>query len=149
MKRAIVCAALSVFLGSIALAQKAQPWKQEPDSFRDVPFGSTEAETNQKLADELSCFDVGPYGRTCSGGFSIGDVGIKNSFWFDGDHLAHVSIQFDSHNYDYLKDVFIQKYGPPRNRKSERLQNRMGVKGFWERHANKRDDRKKKAADDF
>jgi hypothetical protein len=56
---------------------------------------------------------------------SIGDIAVTNIFWFEDGKLAHVSLTFDSEDYDYLCGVFIEKYGPPRNRAVKQLQNRM------------------------
>ena len=61
-------------------------------------------------------------------GFKIGDVPfVKNTFVFYDDKLVSVNVNFKSKDYDFIKDVFIEKYGEPKEIEREKVKTEGGI----------------------
>jgi len=106
-----------------------KPWSKEPKYFRGVPFGASEAEALNKIPSMGNCRNNETLGRMClDSGFKIGDVPfVKNTFVFYDDKLVSVNVNFKSKDYDYIKDVFIKKYGKPQKIESEKVKTEEGI----------------------
>ena len=106
-----------------------KPWPKEPKSFRGVPFGASEAEALYKIPSMGNCRNNETLGRMClDSGFKIGDVPfVKNTFVFYDDKLVSVNVNFKSKDYDFIKDVFIEKYGEPKEIEREKVKTEAGI----------------------
>jgi len=91
-------------------------WANEPSTFRDVPFGATEAEAKAKIPF-IGCKNMDSSSgsdRMCTGYFSIGGAtAMTNSFGFRDDKVNVVYLSFKSKDYDTVRAVLIEKYGAP------------------------------------
>jgi len=106
-----------------------KPWSKEPKYFRGVPFGASEAEALNKIPSMGNCRNNETLGRMClDSGFKIGDVPfVKNTFVFYDDKLVSVNVNFKSKDYDFIKDVFIEKYGEPKEIEREKVKTEGGI----------------------
>jgi hypothetical protein len=106
-----------------------KPWSKEPKYFRGVPFGASEAEALNKIPSMGNCRNNETLGRMClDSGFKIGDVPfVKNTFVFYDDKLVSVNVNFKSKDYDFIKDVFIEKYGEPIEIEREKVKTEAGI----------------------
>jgi len=106
-----------------------KPWSKEPKYFRGVPFGASEAEALNKIPSMGNCRNNETLGRMClDSGFKIGDVPfVKNTFVFYDDKLVSVNVNFKSKDYDFIKDVFIKKYGEPIEIEREKVKTEAGI----------------------
>lgn len=101
-------AALIVFICVAALAQTE--WPQEPSNFRGVPFGATQRDARRAL--HLSVLDCS--GVRCSDvRFMLGHVVLRNDLFFHDGKFVQAVLNFASSDFDYLREVFIQRYGDP------------------------------------
>ena len=126
----------SLFLSVVILAAATnfalgenKPWSKEPKYFRGVPFGASEAEALNKIPSMGNCRNNETLGRMClDSGFKIGDVPfVKNTFVFYDDKLVSVNVNFKSKDYDFIKDVFIEKYGEPKEIEREKVKTEAGI----------------------
>ena len=126
----------SLFLSVVILAAATnfalgenKPWPKEPKKFRGVPFGASEAEALNKIPSMGNCRNNETLGRMClDSGFKVGVVPfVKNTFVFYDDKLVSVNVNFKSKDYDYIKDVFIKKYGKPKKIESEKVKTEEGI----------------------
>ena len=99
------------------------------DSFRGVPFGASEAEAREKIPG-LKCFDdsLNKVRQCWEMFFRIGEMTIgKPIMIFRNDKLVSANMEFTPATYQYLKDVFIKKYGNPSNIIEEMVKTKMGA----------------------
>ena len=106
-----------------------KPWSKEPKYFRGVPFGASEAEALNKIPSMGNCRNNETLGRMClDSGFKVGVVPfVKNTFVFYDDKLVSVNVNFKSKDYDFIKDVFIEKYGEPKEIEREKVKTEAGI----------------------
>jgi hypothetical protein len=103
-------------------------WTKEPEGFQKLKFGDTEADV---LAKEPSFTCMGKPGtvyRNCFGSTKVGDVLIHQLLIFDEKHLALISATFNSRQFDYMRPLFIERYGEPTGASKKIIQNAMGAK---------------------
>jgi hypothetical protein len=133
MRVQLICLVFLVTNVSLANGQVQVPpesgalsvWEKEPADFRGVPFGSSEAEMNKKLGN-LICADI-KGNRWCWGNYAIGDTMGSNKFRFHDDKLVEVSYDFEPKDFEFVKGVFVEKYGPPTTASTAVVENRMGA----------------------
>jgi len=127
----------SLFLSVVILTAAAnfalgenKPWPKEPNIFRGVPFGASEAEALNKIPSMGNCRNNETLGRMClDSGFKVGDVTfVKNTFVFYNDKLVSVYFNFKSKDYDFIKDTFIKRYGEPKNTVNDKIKTEGGMK---------------------
>lgn len=104
----------------------------EPDSFRNIPWGSppsvvAEQLKGKDLYEKVSCYGSGG-SSSCMGHVRIGDVRTFVYITFETGGMDHVGLTFPSDAYPRMKIIFVDRYGPPTSSRSETLQNRMGAK---------------------
>lgn len=117
-----------------------KPWVQEPTSYRGVSWG-TPLEAAKTAADIHSCHcedeawnrtdctaEVIPPVRGCLGGLLIGNMALEETWLFAADRFSGVDLRFDASSYDQLRDIFIERYGPPTTTRDDTFENRMGAK---------------------
>jgi len=121
--------AVALILLSLAPYLYAQEWSQEPAAFRKVPFGANEAAVRMQLSTS-ECFPGNEAGeRFCNGDGSqaIGDVATSETYLLKRDAFTAVHIKFDSDDYEYLRDVFIQRYGDPHDKVTATAKTLAGI----------------------
>lgn len=130
----------------LAIPCAAQQWDREPDSYRGVKWGTALADVPDELLGRTECLCISgpehhlckprpekdpkktPASRTCFDDFEVGQTHVHSGLMFVAERLAGATMAFDSTGYEALRDVFVEKYGPPKTTKHEELQNRMGAR---------------------
>lgn len=127
-------------------AGAAVTWDKEPDGYRGLTWGTTVAAAAEVLdsAERCLCMWGGddnslckakpekdpkkvPPSRVCFTTFEVGPVQVEDQITFLNDSLAAASMSFDTDHYEKMREIFIDKYGPPTSRESKEVQNRMGA----------------------
>ena len=130
----------------IILIAAGNVWGIEPKDFRGVPFDASLAQAREKLP-YLRCPSMQDYKGIwfdnetvirraeqlevviCNEDDSyIGPVNINIMYTFRHNKMVTVYISFKSSDYNYLKDVYIKKYGKPLSTKTNIIQTEMSVK---------------------
>ena len=127
-----------------AQAPKAR-WAKEPDSYRGVRWDAlvSEPEAHERLR-EMYCLcdlpgkargpcmdyqgDPTPATRTCAGKLTVGSIELDETWFFTLDRFAGAYLTFDSDDYDKLRAIFVERYGPPTQSADTPVQTRMGAK---------------------
>ena len=124
MKKFVVISVLILILASNFVFGEDKPWEKD---FRGVPFGASEKEARQKIPN-LDCSNSEKLGRVCHDmNFYIGNVKTFNAMSFKNDKMVTVFLSFKSENYDFIKGVFIKKYGLPTDTKNMTVKTMAGV----------------------
>ena len=101
----------------------------EPDSFRGIPFGASEATARASI--RMFCNDTTPphrvADRICGDEATIGDVSVKGYFFFTEDRFLSGALNFPSKSFASIEASFIERHGPPTTTTEETVQNRMGA----------------------
>ncbi len=63
----------------------------------------------------------------CRYPFKLGDIEIGAQYNFTDGNFVRVSGGFSSASYEFVRDVFILKYGPPHRADKQTVQNKMGA----------------------
>lgn len=140
MKSLIIC----LLTCSVLLAEAT--WKKEPQSFKGVPFNSSEAATKQILADtrpklefncsghaDRSCVVSIPELKTADGvvvkpGAEYEFEGKLNFvFKYHKDKFVEAIGTFGNPNYEQVKAVFIERYGTPTRAQVQTVQSAAGA----------------------
>lgn len=147
MRREIVAGTLLVGLAHWSGAQTKAPavWEQEPTAYRGIPWGAeprAAADSIEKGKSPISgkCFcavghecpptkaiDPPPAQRHCFSEISVAGVTLNETWTFTVDHFAGVSMRFDSDNYDRMRAMFVQRYGPPTTTEHTPFKTRGGL----------------------
>ena len=116
-------AAIAVALAFITMeARASDKWPQEPNGFKGVAFGASAADLQKVIharctgtKEIRSCFtrEIQPFNWV--------------DLVFRGDHLARVVAEIPSADFDSIRSLFIEKYGPPHTETHEPVQNLMGA----------------------
>jgi hypothetical protein len=116
---------IALFALAAVLAQAPPPataptvppilWPKEPTAYRGIAFASGTVEAAKKTIPGLDCSKL-RRGLTCTSSFQVGGVSVQDRWRFLGDGLVEVWWKFDSNDYEQLRAVFIDKYGPPTRR---------------------------------
>ena len=126
MRRWLLAAALLCWPLSI-LAE----WKNEPTSYRSVPFGSTQADAMAALDNLNVCTkETGGGMLACTdarSSFMLGTVAINERLFFPDGTFVQVVIEFSSNSHDFVRSVFVEKFGEPHRLASERFKTRGGA----------------------
>lgn len=131
-------------------------WPLEPKDFRGVPFGATQAAAraiiepkppadavthihcvNEMLSDPRFAKLLSPVMRAeleksskehdlCSQSFKIGAITTEQAFLFVKDKFVQVNLSFDSDVFTALRDIFVERYGPPTESRTEPVQTKSG-----------------------
>jgi hypothetical protein len=112
-------AAVLLLCFSAAAAESTLPkWEKEPTTYRGVTFGASFETVQKTLKDAgqpVALFPkAGEKYPVLSSALKFDDVILINYFYFDADgKLTHVGMTFNPKDYDFVKSVFIEKYGEP------------------------------------
>jgi hypothetical protein len=105
----------------------ARAW-DEPDGFRNIPWGSPPSVVAEQLKG-VDCYDKTSRGSpSCSTYVTIGDVRTFVYITFETGGMDRVGLTFPSDAFPRMKIIFVDRYGPPTSSRSETVQNRMGAK---------------------
>lgn len=124
MKAAVIVFTLLLpLLSSPQQTQTQQVWDKEPNSFRDVPFGAAK-QTAKETIKNMRCVV-----NECDSVFILAEGVRAETHWtFQEDKLEQVLMTFPSEHYNFIKEVFVKKYGPPSTVKTQEIQNQYGAK---------------------
>lgn len=125
---------------TLVLLLAGMAWEKEPDGYRGLAWGAQVTEA-PFLAEITGCWcepggmcqptvrpgGTAPESRTCFSSVQVGPVPIKDTLLFHGDALEAAVWSFDSRIYEPLRDIYLEKYGPPTTRETKAVQNRMGA----------------------
>jgi hypothetical protein len=130
---------LAALLVSSAGSAQAPPkkWAQEPTAYRGVPFGAPMVEAREKLRfgakqckpayGQLSKLIPGTTSCYLHGSLEVGRVRVSETLTFAHDRLAGVAMHFEANDFDSMKAVFLEKYGPPTSETKTPVSNKMGA----------------------
>ena len=101
-------------------------WSLEPKDFRGVPFpGASKNEVMTKLGLERrwclgkdSCLDPN---------FMLADYLMPTSYQFANDRLVQIFMLFPAAFFDGVKEIFIERYGPPTKVEKHAVRTKGGV----------------------
>ena len=107
-------------------------WDREPRTFRNVPWGASEAEATARMAtSEWKCGEVNKPSllvqRACAGHFDVGLANVLTVFGFYDGKFVVATLTFESSNWTEVRDAFLEKFGPPSERSIDQLKTRMNV----------------------
>jgi len=104
----------------LLLAAPAIAWN-EPETFRGVPWGASEATVRSQIPSAACTATKGAlFGeRICSSSFTVGDVPTKGLLWFRSGGFVGVTFSFDPKRFVTIEAAFKERYGPPTNTKTE------------------------------
>lgn len=138
---AAVLVVLSV--GALAAAQSKPPEprgtaeptsdqpQRDPGGFRGVAWGSTQAEAVEKLQlREGSCRPTTLKGNDevrCGEDFNLADVEVTAQYVFEAGRFVSTQLSYYPSQVDFIRDVFIKRYGPATKTTTDARQNRAGA----------------------
>lgn len=120
--------ALWLLMGSTVFADQwptaPSQWEKEPSDFRGVKFGASMADAKEILkGSELICLK-----DSCRSILRLGDkVNVTTYLRFDADRFLWVGWSFSSNDWEFVRDVLIERYGIPLERTQEPVKTRAGV----------------------
>jgi hypothetical protein len=94
----------------------------EPDGFRGVKWGATVDEAKATILG-LGCGT-----RTCFGELDMAGQSVTAMLDFRDGGFYSVYLRFGSSRFEALKPLFVERYGAPTHRRSERVQANIGGK---------------------
>lgn len=126
---------LSALIAYSSMAEEPQTqsqptWAQEPTGYRDIKWGASKKELKHIIGwtiGGINCFDGHKGVKYCKSFYSIGTVKVENTFMLRDDKLTGVLLTYSPDDFDFLKQVFVEKYGAPHKTESSAVQNRMGA----------------------
>jgi len=99
-------------------------WNQEPDGFKGLSFYSSEENAGARIG---SCTKIDSDITACDITDSdIGSVGTHAVFAFQNDRFVSADGNFDSSNFEILRDIFIKRYGRPHEDQMQTVRNNAG-----------------------
>lgn len=111
-------------------------WALEPDQFRGiawgdfkgVPAGNLIAALRAKFGPVDRCFPMAEKGRSsCSAPLQVGKVNVKVVLGFGPLGFEAAILSFPAADYEFMRDVMLEKYGQPTSTDRKVLTNRMGA----------------------
>jgi len=142
---ALVVAAIAAPV--VAQGQPTKPWPKEPDSYRGMRWEAPLAEIAKTVGTTCVCDYPGrvpneacflgdaeshagkvPTTRTCISDFEVGSIQMKEVWHFVDDLLGGVSLSFEPDDYERLRAIFVERYGPPTQTSRQPFQTRGGAR---------------------
>jgi hypothetical protein len=108
-------------------AANDQEVTKEPLSFRGLLWRTPLDEAMKRESLFGKCGTVQQFTACDDYGFAIGDVPVHNRFFFTHDGFAGAVMRFDSKGYEFVRDVFVKKYGTPTSISHETVKNLTGA----------------------
>ncbi|HEX3067554.1 MAG TPA: hypothetical protein VHX14_03190, partial [Thermoanaerobaculia bacterium] len=89
-------------------------WAKEPTAFQRVPFGSS-LQAADAMFKFIKCYPQDKDDTECSGDvIPIGQINTVPEFTFNSrNQFVAVRLTQYTNEFDYLKDVFVERYGKP------------------------------------
>ncbi len=126
MKIAFMVSILLLLGGTISSHADTEKWKNEPGTFRGVPFGATEADV-LKIIPGMNCNDT-KSGRSCyDTNHTIGKIKTGCLLTFNKGKFSGVYIVFHSDDYNNVKSELIETYGEPMKSVDYDIKTRAGI----------------------
>ena len=103
----------------------------EPSGFRGVSWGSTVAEADAVIHfGEHTCNEMSTREPEiwCGEDFAMGEVTATAQYQFAKGRLVGVMLSYDPSEFEYVRSVFIQKYGKPTAQEVVPMRTGMGVR---------------------
>jgi hypothetical protein len=122
-KKILRLAAGAIFvIGAVAFSAHAF---NEPDGFRGVPWGASEA-TMRAARQVTECEDLSSElrrmgHRGCAENFDLGRIPVRANYFFRADRFVRVVLKFPPNHFDRVAAIFIERYGPPTTREQDKL----------------------------
>jgi hypothetical protein len=95
----------------------------EPDGFRGVPWGATEAQVRKAIhvsaCDDIAASERWMGNRYCFAELSIGDVSVEATYTFRGNKFVRVGLHFAPRTFDRMLSIFRERYGEPTRTKRD------------------------------
>lgn len=125
-------ALLLLVLPLISLSPASALAWNEPEGFRDIPWGTPWTVVVEKLYDpqgwmhRFSC-DTQNH-RSCSGQLTIGSARASAMIHFGTGEIGmdEIYLTFPADDFALMKAAFVEKYGDPTSRETPIVQNRNG-----------------------
>jgi hypothetical protein len=115
MQRLAVVCLMSLLAVSIWAEDSAS---KAPTGFRDVPFGAEISAARSKL-EFIGCETPNSEISMCHvEDFNLGDVSVVNQLIFKNNRFVAGTISFKPTDYEYVKSVFVEKYGTPSSKRA-------------------------------
>lgn len=135
-----------VIVATIAAGPSAE-WAAEPSDYRGVSWGTMLGDARQRIpiascrcvyrpdySDVRECKvtpvepSQAPLLRMCRSSLTIARLPVNDLLLFERDAFAGASMEFSSEDFEALRDVFVEKYGPPTAATEKEISTRMGAK---------------------
>jgi hypothetical protein len=124
MKRTIAFALVLI----AAAAMASEKWPLEPNDFRGLQFpGALKADVAKKLSPSRGTCQPKPSACLDQWGFSLGGVTLTTLYQFKDDKLVLVYLSFPAESFDKIKEIFVERYGPPTATEKKPVRTKMGV----------------------
>ncbi len=118
--------AAAIITAILALVGTVSAWN-EPDSFREVPWGASVKEAQAILGASATCRPA-----LCSQTALIGRAAVTFLYSFREDHFVFAHLEFKAGDYEMLKAIFVEKYGPPTQTDQSEFISQGGASGVNE-----------------
>jgi hypothetical protein len=116
-----------VVIAALLLAAPGSAWN-EPDSFRGVPWGVSQADALallQKAGEKVSCYLPSLCNTTQ---VMIGPVPTQIGYGFGKENKFEMAmLSFIPGHYENMKAIFVERYGAPSSTMQQPVKNRMGA----------------------
>jgi hypothetical protein len=110
----------------LVIAASSAAW-DEPDNFRGVPWGTSSTEARALLessGEKTDCFGQ----RACvTARAKVGLAPVTITYMFDDDKFTMAMLTFAPAQYEALRAIFSDRYGPSSAIRDEQIKTRMGV----------------------
>ena len=110
----------------LAIAASPAAW-EEPDNFRGVPWGMSMREAQALLESKGEKPDCSSRRFCFTFRTSIGPTLARISYVFEDDKFTSALLTFAPTQYEALRTIFSDRYGPPTSIRDEELKTRMGA----------------------
>ncbi|HMJ84972.1 MAG TPA: hypothetical protein VK504_17445 [Vicinamibacterales bacterium] len=91
--------------------------RKEPDAFRGVKWLATQAEAAAEVGfGEDSCHELSVLDAVeiwCADDFELGRITATSEFVFVRGHFVQAQVSYYPSEYDFVRAVFVEKYGKP------------------------------------
>lgn len=119
-----IAAAVAFFFLTVVSA--GAEWPLEPKDFRGIQFpGASKDAVSKKLGLNRSA--CRPDACLDQWSFSLGGVTLTTLYQFKDDKLKLVYLSFPAQFFDKIKDIFVERYGPPTATEKKPVRTKMGV----------------------
>lgn len=126
---AAVTAAVMLTCAGAGISTMAHAFN-EPDAFRDVPWGASEEVVRQTLTIQTCMETTTPAlgDRLCRTEITIAAIPVTAYVWFRTGGMTAVDLYFSPDRFALIEAAFVERYGPPTERTTEPFVTRGGLR---------------------